>query len=97
MDMEEESREQWWRISYSTEDGKIRQAEKQKNHGPNPATHNGDVVGYTATKVREDEVLQAASDDWRSVLLVYASENAMRTPIDLAPPQLQVRCTSSHI
>ncbi|KAJ6034899.1 uncharacterized protein N7446_009656 [Penicillium canescens] len=89
MDMEDESGDQWWRISYSTEDGKTRQAEKRKAQGDNTTTQNGDVVGYSASKVREDEVLQAARDEWRSVLLVYASENAMKAPVDPAPAQLR--------
>lgn len=82
---------QWWRISFSTEDGKTRQAEKREAQGDKAATQNGDVVGYTARKVREIEVLRAAREEWRSVLLVYASDNAMRTKVDAAPPQLQVR------
>ncbi|OQD78806.1 hypothetical protein PENANT_c079G11071 [Penicillium antarcticum] len=89
MDMEEESGEQWWRISYSTEDGKTGQAEKRKAKGDNTAPQNGDVVGYSVSKVQENEVLQAARDEWRSVLLVYASENAMKAPVDPAPSQLQ--------
>lgn len=97
MDMEDESGDQWWRISYSTEDGKTRQAEKRKAQGDNTTTQNGDAVGYSATKVREDEVLQAARDEWRSVLLVYASENAMKAPVDPAPAQLRVSCARSHI
>ena len=96
MDMDSEPRDdyQWWRISYSAEDGKTRQAEKRQPQGTTAATQGGDVVGYTIRKVSEIEVLQAAREEWGSVLLVYASENAMNARVDPAPPQLQVRCTN---
>lgn len=81
---------QWWRISFSTEDGKARQAEKEAQ-GQKATAQNGDVVGYTTIKVREDEVLQAAREEWRSTLLVYASDIAMNTQVVAAPSQLQVR------
>lgn len=88
---------QWWRISFSPEDGKTRQAEKREAQGGKAATRNGDVVGYTARKVREIEVLRAAREEWRTVLLVYASDNAMGATVDLAPSQLQVRCNPSGV
>lgn len=82
---------QWWRISFSTEDGKTRQAEKRDAEGNQSASQDGDVVGYTARKVREIEVLKAAREEWRSVLLVYASDAATGYQSGLAPSQLQVR------
>lgn len=90
VDDENKSDYQWWRISFSTEDGKTRQAEKREAQGDQAATQNGDVVGYTARKVREIEVLRAAREESRTVLLVYASDRAMGAKVDAAPPQLQV-------
>lgn len=90
VDGETKSDYQWWRISFSTEDGKTRQAEKREAKGDQAATQHGDVVGYTARKVREIEVLRAAREEWRTVLLVYASDRAMGAKVDMAPPQLQV-------
>lgn len=89
-DGEKNANYQWWRISFSTEDGKARHAAKEAQ-GQKPAAQNGDVVGYTTTKVQEEEVLQAACEEWRSALLVYASDTAMCAQVDAAPPQLQVR------
>lgn len=89
-DSETNSGYQWWRISFSTEDGKTRQAQKREAQGDTAATQHGDVVGYTARKVREIEVLKAAREEWRSVLLIYASDSAMEAKSDPAPPQLQV-------
>lgn len=86
---------QWWRLSFSAEDGKTRQAKKRAAQGDNVASQHGDVVGYTARKVREIEVLRAAREEWRSVLLVYASEDAMNAEMDPAPPQLQVSSSSA--
>jgi hypothetical protein len=96
MDMDSESGDdyQWWRISFSAEDGKTQQAEKRQPHGNSGAAQSGDAVGYTIRKVSEIEVLRAAREEWGSVMLVYASENAMNAQVDPAPPQLQVRCTS---
>jgi predicted dinucleotide-binding enzyme len=93
MEMDSEPRDdyQWWRISFSAEDGKTRQAEKKQPHGNTGATQSGEVVGYAIRKVSEIEVLRAAREEWGSVLLVYASENAMNAQVDPAPPQLQVR------
>ena len=82
---------EWWRISFSAEDGKARQAQKREALGSNAASQDGDVVGYTARRVREVEVLKAAREEWRSVLLVYASEAAMNAKVEPAPPQLEVR------
>lgn len=92
MDVDGENRDdfQWWRISFSAEDGKTKQAEKRESQGDKAAAQNGDVVGYTARKVREIEVLRAAREEWRTIMLVYASENAMKVNVDEAPPQLQV-------
>jgi hypothetical protein len=83
--------DQWWRISYSTEDGKTRQAAKREAQGDSAATQDGDVIGYTARKVREIEVLRAAREEWRSVLLVYASDAAVNAQVEAAPTQLRVR------
>lgn len=90
LDDETKSGYQWWCISFSTEDGKTRQAQKREAQGDQAATQNGDVVGYTARKVREIEVLRAAREEWRTVMLVYASDRAMGPKVDAAPPQLQV-------
>ena len=79
---------QWWRISFSTEDAKTRQAES--NRDGHAAPSNADVVGYTARKVREIEVLRAAREESRSVLLVYAKANATNYQNDDLPPALQV-------
>ncbi|KAJ5176690.1 uncharacterized protein N7482_002567 [Penicillium canariense] len=89
IDGERGNGDQWWRISYSTEDGKTRQAAKREADGDSAATQNGDVIGYTARKVREIEVLRAAREEWRSVLLVYASDAAVNAKVDPAPTQLQ--------
>ncbi|KAJ5908133.1 hypothetical protein N7495_000815 [Penicillium taxi] len=78
---------QWWRISFSTDDGKTQQAEKRQANN-NASQQNGDVMGYTARKVREIEVLRAAREEGRSVLLVYASEAAIKAPVKPLPPQL---------
>ncbi|CAG8114891.1 unnamed protein product [Penicillium salamii] len=88
MDSEPHDNYQWWRISYSAEDGKTRQAEKQQSQSTG-ASQSGDAVGYIIRKVSEVEVLQAAREEWGSVLLVYASDNATNTRVDPAPPQLQ--------
>lgn len=90
VDGEKVDASQWWRISFSAEDGKARHAAKNEALGDKAGSQDADVVGYTATKVQEEEVLQAAGKDWRSVLLVYASNAAMNAPVDGAPPQLQV-------
>lgn len=89
-DAENSNDYQWWRISFSAEDGKTRQAEKRKVQGNTAATQDGEVVGYTVRKVQETEVLQAAREESSSVLLVYASESAVNAQVDPAPSQLQV-------
>ncbi|KAJ5099476.1 hypothetical protein N7532_006477 [Penicillium argentinense] len=81
--------EQWWRISYSAEDGQTRQAEKPGSKGKQPASRNGDFMGYTVRRVEESEALDAAREEWRTVLLVYASESAMGAKAGPAPMQLQ--------
>ncbi|OOF92777.1 hypothetical protein ASPCADRAFT_210041 [Aspergillus carbonarius ITEM 5010] len=78
---------QWWRISFSTDDAKNRQTEAKQES--NAALHNSDVIGYTARKVREVEVLRAAREESRNVLLVYANSNAMDFSEEPAPRQLQ--------
>ncbi|THC98387.1 hypothetical protein EYZ11_002168 [Aspergillus tanneri] len=78
---------QWWRISFSTEDAKTRQMES--NQDGSTASRNADVIGYTARKVREIEVLRAAREESKTVLLVYANENSMRMPDEPAPSHLQ--------
>jgi hypothetical protein len=82
---------EWWRISFSKEDGKIRQGEKRKAQSNPETSDDGDVIGYTVRKVQEAEVLQAAREEGSSILLIYASENAMNAQVDPAPSQLQVR------
>ncbi|BCS12273.1 hypothetical protein ALUC_50319A [Aspergillus luchuensis] len=78
---------QWWRISFSTDDAKNRQAGTSSEG--DAALHNSDVIGYTARKVREIEVLRAAREESKNVLLVYANNNAMNVPEEPAPSQLQ--------
>ncbi|KAJ5149250.1 hypothetical protein N7448_000828 [Penicillium atrosanguineum] len=80
---------QWWRISFSAEDGKARQAAKREAQGTQSASQNGDVVGYTAHRVREVEVLRAAREEYRSVLLVYANDNAVNAKVEAAPHALR--------
>ncbi|KAL4943413.1 hypothetical protein BDV06DRAFT_189950 [Aspergillus oleicola] len=78
---------QWWRLSFSVDDAKARQA--QTRHAPPPK--DTDVIGYTARKVREVEVLRAAREESKTVLLVYANANAMSYKEEPAPSALQVR------
>ena len=80
---------QWWRISFSTEDAKTQQAES--DHGSHAAPSNTDVIGYTARRVREIEVLRAAREESRSALLIYASVNAVTAQEDQIQAPLQVR------
>lgn len=64
-------------------------AQQQRNpRVPLPA--NMDVAGYTVRPVREIEVLRAAKEEARSVLLVYANENAVNFKEGPLPPPLQV-------
>ena len=84
---------QWWRISFSTDDAKARQAERSANESDKPeyaAPQNADVAGYTAHKVREIEVLQAARNESKTVLLVYANSRALNFPESPLPKSLQV-------
>lgn len=93
IEMEEKKADewQWWRISFSADDAKTQQAAKSENKkARNNKLNNADVIGYTAIKVREIEVLKAARES-RSLLLVYANANAMAFPHNTAPPALQVR------
>jgi hypothetical protein len=80
---------QWWRISFSTDDAKAQQAESEQRDTSAPK--NADVIGYTARKVREIEVLRAAREESKNVLLVYANSNAMNFREEPAPIPLQVR------
>lgn len=79
---------QWFRISFSTEDAKTRQAESSRDS--HAAPNNADVIGYTARKVREIEVLRAAREESKSILLVYANANAVSPQEGDLPPGLQV-------
>ncbi|KAL4933091.1 uncharacterized protein BDV17DRAFT_146897 [Aspergillus undulatus] len=76
---------QWWRLSFSVDDAKSRQAQTGHPSAPDDA----DVIGYTARKVREIEVLRAAREESKTVLLVYANSNAMNFREDTVPPALQ--------
>lgn len=90
-DAREDEEWQWWRISFSTEDANTRQAESDR--GSHAAPSNTDVIGYTARKVREIEVLRAAREESKSILLVYASANAVKAQEDQIPSPLQVKQT----
>lgn len=85
---------QWWRVSFSTEDAKARHAKSGKPDSTVPK--DCDVIGYTARKVREIEVLRAAREESKTVLLIYANENALKVPEEPAPAQLLVRSISSR-
>lgn len=88
---------QWWRISFSTDDAKARQTERD-GHQPSKSAlpKNADVVGYTARKVREIEVLRAAREESKSALLIYASDNAVNAQSGPIPPELQVSDCAGH-
>ncbi|KAL4737729.1 hypothetical protein BDV11DRAFT_191176 [Aspergillus similis] len=75
---------EWWRISFSVDDAKSRQAQTGR-----PAPRDADVIGYTVRKVREVEVLRAAREESKNVLLVYANSNAMNYKEEPAPTPLQ--------
>ncbi|KAL6234952.1 hypothetical protein BDW75DRAFT_151489 [Aspergillus navahoensis] len=75
---------EWWRISFSVEDAKSRQAQTGRS-----APTDADVIGYTARKVREVEVLRAAREESKNVLLVYANSNAMNYKGGPVPVPLQ--------
>lgn len=99
---------QWWRISFSVEDGAARMAEASQQPAvpssveePSSKTQetkrrrisipsNTDVMGYAISRVREVEVLRAAKEESSTVLLVYASEDAVNFKEDALPPALQV-------
>lgn len=83
---------QWWRLSFSVDDAKL----KQSQAGQTSAPKDADVIGYTAHKVREVEVLRAAREESKNVLLVYANSNAMNFQDDQIPEALQV-CTSYYL
>lgn len=92
IEMEDKKPEEWhwWRISFSTDDAKTQQAAKpESRRDKSSSTGNADVIGYTATKVREIEALRAARES-RSLLLVYANNNAVDFPHNPAQPSLQV-------
>lgn len=100
---------QWWRISFSTDDAKARLAEETQTAASRPAAdqqetrkkreipRNTDVVGYTARKVREIEVLKAAREESSTVMLVYANEHAINFKESGLPPELQVRSETFYI
>ncbi|KAK1144513.1 hypothetical protein N8T08_005386 [Aspergillus melleus] len=91
---ETDSEWQWWRISFSIEDAKAGRAEP--NAGGNATSNSADVVGYTARKVREVEVLKAAREESKTVLLVYAQDSALNVPNEPAPPPLQKFVTDDN-
>ncbi|RAH44397.1 uncharacterized protein BO95DRAFT_366309 [Aspergillus brunneoviolaceus CBS 621.78] len=78
---------QWWRFSFSTEDAAIRKAESQGRVKCD--SDQTDIIGYTARRVDESEVLRAAREESSQVLLVYANTNAIRMQEETAPVQLQ--------
>ncbi|RAL14270.1 uncharacterized protein BO97DRAFT_341019 [Aspergillus homomorphus CBS 101889] len=78
---------QWWRFSFSTEDAAIRKAEslgRDKND-----SDQSDIIGYTARKVDEAQVLKAACEESNQVLLIYANNNAMSIREEPVPAGLQ--------
>lgn len=80
----------WWRMSFSTDDAKTQQAAKPENRRIRSSEiNNADVIGYTAIKVREIEALRAARES-RSLLLVYANNNAVEFAHHPAQQPLQV-------
>ncbi|KAL9106616.1 MAG: hypothetical protein Q9227_008399 [Pyrenula ochraceoflavens] len=89
---------QWWRTSYSRQDGKLQHDQVLREGHENGATtvnpadlsrlDPDDIVGYTSRRVSEDEVLMAARQENNSVLLVYASEDAVNYPLQPVPKAL---------
>ncbi|KAI9374237.1 hypothetical protein BJX61DRAFT_325631 [Aspergillus egyptiacus] len=77
---------EWWRVSFSVDDAKSRQAETGRTSS---APRDADVIGYTARRVREVEVLRAAREESTNVLLVYANSNAMNFKEEPLPHALQ--------
>ena len=97
---------QWWRMSISVEDGKLQrdqaaQAALAGSATVDPTklgrTAQDDLVGYTVRKVSEEDVLLAARQESKSVLLVYASETAVNYPVKPLPPGLRVSPMCSFI
>lgn len=107
---------EWWRASFSKEDGKLQQQEKKaateasdnnttlKIDQPalsasqlHSKSDSDDLVGYTLKRVSEADVLKAATDESKSVLVVYASDAAVA--YNGSPPnhQLQVSYHSCSV
>ncbi|KAL2868182.1 uncharacterized protein BJX67DRAFT_63234 [Aspergillus lucknowensis] len=86
---------EWWRISFSVDDAKTRQAET--GGGNSSAPRDADVIGYTVRKVREIEVLRAAREESKNVLLVYANSNALNFKEEPAPPTLQAFVSADNV
>jgi hypothetical protein len=82
---------QWWRISFSTDDARTKEASTTESRRRYNIPRNTDVAGFTCRKVREIEVLRAAREESNNVLLVYANSNAVNFGEGPAPPPLQVR------
>ncbi|KAL4778061.1 ubiquitin interaction motif protein [Aspergillus varians] len=76
---------QWWRLSFSVDDSKSSEVQSGRTSAPKDA----DVIGYTARKVQEVEVLRAAQEESKNVLLVYANSNAMNFKEEPIPAALQ--------
>lgn len=81
---------QWWRISFSVDDGKTQQAAKAGSQSKFVTPSHADIIGYTAKRVREIEVLRAARDESTNVLLVYANDKAVGFQDGPTPPALEV-------
>lgn len=99
---------EWWRASFSREDGKLQQQEKRAAAQSNPEStlpedqpglsasqllnrsETDDGVGYTLKRVSEEEVLEAAKNESKSVMVVYASEAAVNFKGTAPNQQLQV-------
>lgn len=99
---------EWWRASFSKEDGKLQQQEKKaateasdnnttlKIDQPalsasqlHSKSDSDDLVGYTLKRVSEADVLKAATDESKSVLVVYASDAAVA--YNGSPPNHQLQ------
>lgn len=82
---------QWYRVSFSVQDGQEQRKQLAKEAAREAAKTSGtnlqqgweslkvseEVPGYTVRRVSEEEVLKAARDESKTVLLVYASEKAV--------------------
>ncbi|KAE8153316.1 hypothetical protein BDV25DRAFT_149798 [Aspergillus avenaceus] len=86
---------QWWRVSFSTDDGRARQTNSKQDDTSD--SKNADVIGYTARKVQEAEVLRAAREECKSVLLIYAKTNAINVDGGPAPASLQEFVNADNI